>query len=39
LHEHIAISGPRRFNKSHAIAFAMIAYQTAWLKAKFFALN
>lgn len=33
LFDHIALSGPRYFNKSHAVAYAMIAYQTAWLKA------
>jgi len=32
LFEHIALSGRNTFNKSHAIAYAMIAYQTAWLK-------
>ncbi len=30
-----AIPGERYFNKSHAVAFATIAYQTAWLKARF----
>jgi len=35
LFEHIAISGRNTFNKSHAVAYAMIAYQTAWLKVNY----
>jgi len=35
LFEHLAISEPRTFNKSHAVAYAMLAYQTAWLKTNY----
>lgn len=35
LFEHIAMSGRNTFNKSHAVAYAMIAYQTAWLKVNY----
>jgi len=35
LFEHVAIAGQRYSNKSHAVAFAMIAYQAAWLKANY----
>lgn len=33
LFEHIASAGRNTFNKSHAIAYAMLAYQIGWLKA------
>ena len=33
--EYVATSGQNSFNKSHAVAYAMLAYQTAWLKANF----
>ena len=33
LFEYLCLAGRNTFNKSHAVAFAMIAYQTAWLKA------
>lgn len=35
LFEYIAISGRCSFNKSHAIAYAKIAYQIAWLNAHY----
>ena len=35
LFEHVAKYNRRTFNKSHAVAFAMTAYQTAWLKANY----
>ncbi len=35
LYDYIALCGQYSFNKSHAVAFAMIAYQTAWLKTNF----
>lgn len=35
LFEHIAIPNQLYFNKSHAVAYAMVAYQTAWLKANY----
>jgi len=35
LFEHIALYGRNTFNKSHAVAHATIAYQTAWLNAHY----
>lgn len=35
IYEQVAASNQTCFNKSHAIAFALIAYQSAWLKANF----
>jgi len=35
LFEHVSSSNRRSYNKSHAVAFAMVAYQTAWLKANY----
>lgn len=35
LFEHLIITGRNTFNKSHAVAFAVVAYQTAWLKANY----
>lgn len=35
LFKHIELFGQRYFNKSHAVAFATTAYQTAWLKTNY----
>lgn len=35
LYAHIAWFGRSTFNKSHALAYAMIAYKTAWIKANY----
>lgn len=35
LYERVRLSSQYVFNKSHAIAFAMIAYQSVWLKANY----
>jgi len=35
LFDYVAQSEPCSYNKSHVVAFATIAYQTAWLKANY----
>lgn len=35
LFEYVALAGRDTFNKSHAVAYAMMAYQSAWLKSNY----